>query len=43
MMEKEWTTAKGRTLEAFREESPELQQKWIGLASVALEAVFNHK
>ena len=38
-----WTTAENRTLEAFRNEAPELRQKWIGLAGAGLESVFAMK
>ena len=36
-----FTTANRRTLEAFHLESDDLRSKWIGLAGVALEAVFD--
>lgn len=38
-----WSTADRRTLGAFRGESREIQNKWLGLASAALEAVLKRE
>ena len=35
-----YSTAQERTLDAFRSESEELREKWIGLAGAGLEAAF---
>lgn len=39
--QRRWSTAENRTLEYFRDQAPELQEKWKGLASAALEAVLD--